>query len=159
MAEREYESQQTQQIKSPRKLSDTTYFATQEADLPMETDMEEGLTLIDLAFTEDEYTEDDIRGDIRRGYSLALRFVRKYAEENTELKQRIKQIIVDAANDANMDYLMKEHDQLAEILLPLAKNKGFGRQSQPVYPWEYKFAMQQQLKMTSGLQKIIEKKK
>jgi hypothetical protein len=139
IAEEQFESQQNQPAKSPRKLHDTTYYAEQPSDLPMETEMEEALTAVELSFSDMEKSEDEIRNDVRLGYGIALRFVRKYAADKLDLKTRIKQIIIDAANGIDMDYLMKEHDSLADTLLPLAKDKGFGRQAQPTYAWEYKF--------------------
>lgn len=134
-----------------------SYWATNDADLQMEADMEKGLFLASSVFLEREIPPEDIYSEVIRALSLAQNFLYKY-EQDDKLIDRVDETITDASNGIDLNLLRVEYEALRREILREALRLGFGRQSEPKYPWEYKMAMQSQLPMTPELSGILQKK-
>ena len=136
-----------------------SYYAVQDADLLAEAEMERGLFIAASTFLETDVAEEDIYSTVIRALSLAQNFLYKYEDASSDILKRTAEIIQDASNGMNLNELRNEYEEIRQKILKRALTLGFGRQSEPKYPWEYKMVRQSQIPLTPGLDAILSKKK
>jgi hypothetical protein len=136
-----------------------SYYAVQDADLQMEADMEKGLFIAASAFLDQNTSSDEIYAEVIRSLELAKNFLYKYENFSSPIIRIVDDVIKDAANNVNMDTLRDEFEECRWHILKRALELGFGRQSEPVYEWEYKMPMRSQVPLTPALNDFLLRKK
>lgn len=136
-----------------------SYYAVQDADLQMEADMEKGLFIAASCFLDRDTGAEEIYSEVIRSLELAKNFLYKYENFSSPIIGLVDEVVQDAANLINLDTLRKEFEECRWHILKRALELGFGRQSEPIYEWEYKMPMKSQIPITPLLDSIVNKKK